>query len=56
MTGYSPWGHERVRYDLATKDQQLMIPSERDKRKQKQTKTLHNFLFVLIVDHFNYIT
>ena len=23
LAGYSPWGHERVKYDLATKEQQL---------------------------------
>ena len=22
---YSPWGHKRVRYDLATKQQELLI-------------------------------
>ena len=39
LTGYSPWGHKRVRYDLATKQQQLIIPSGRDKIKQKPSIT-----------------
>ena len=27
MGGYSPWGSKKVRYDLATKQQQLMVGS-----------------------------
>ena len=54
VTGCSPRGHERVRHDSASKGQQLLTPSERDERKQTN-KTLHNFLSVLTVDHFNHI-
>ena len=41
LTGYSPWGPQRVGHDLATKQQLLLLPDR--KRKEKVQDVYHCF-------------